>query len=151
MLQYFKNKKGRQEYLRTMLGAFASENKDLLIIVGDPESDFMFVGYKDKMVLGKIKSLDGKEMHIIKDVLKRSAVKSQFDLALELFLSGMSDLLKLGMKEANQFYSFISNVLFHFQEKSPEWLVKQGRRKEVLENEVREDCAEISKQSEKVI
>lgn len=137
MLQFLKNKKGRQEYLRSMLGAFASENKDLLIIVADPESDYMFVGYKNKMVLGKIKSLDGSEMHIVKDVLKRSSVKSQFDLALELFLSGFSDLLKVSLKQGNQFYSFVSNVLFHFQDKSPEWLIQQGRRKEILENEVK--------------
>lgn len=139
MLQYFKNKKGRQEYLRTMLGAFASENKDLLIIVADPETDYMFVGYKNKMVLGQVKSLDGTQMNVVKDVIKRSAVKSQFDLALEMFLSGTSDLLKLSMKHGNQFYSFISNVLFHFQEKSPEWLVQQGRRKEVLENSVKQE------------
>lgn len=143
MLQFLKNKKNRQEYLRTMLGAFASENKDLLIIVGDPLTDYMFVAYKDKMVLGKIKSLDGSEQHVVRDVVKRSAVKSQFDLALELFLSGTSDLLKLGVQQGNQFFSFISNVLFHFQDKSPEWLVQQGRRQEILKNDVKAEEVKV--------
>lgn len=137
MLTFLQNKKNRQDYLRNMLGAFASENKNLLIIVADPLTDYMFVAYKDKMVLGQVKSLEGSEQHVVKDVLKRSAVKSQFDYALEMFLSGLSDLLKLGMKEGNQFYSFISNVLFHFQHKSPEWLVQQGRKQAILQEEVK--------------
>lgn len=143
MLNFLKNKKNRTDYLRTMLGAFAHENKDLLIIVGDPLTDNMFVAYKDKMVLGKIKSLDGAEQSVVRDVLKRSSVKSQFDLALELFLSGFSDLLKVGLTQGNQFYSFISNVLFHFQDKSPEWLVKQGRRAEILNNEVKKEETKV--------
>ena len=85
----------------------------------------MFVAYKDKMVLGKIKSIDGSEQHVVRDVVKRSAVKSQFDLALELFLSGTSDLLKLGMKQGNQFLLYI---LYQEHLKTRILLIKGGKK-----------------------
>lgn len=134
MLKFLQNKKNRVDYLRGMLGAFAHENKDLVIIVADPESDYMFVSYKDKMVLGKVKSIDGEEMKVVESVVRQSVLKSRFDFAVDLFTAGLVDLLKLGVKEGNQFYRFISDVLFNFQGQAPKWLKKQQRSKEILEN-----------------
>ncbi len=136
IFSFFKNKHGRREYLRNMLGDFAHENKDLLIIVADPATDLIFVAYQDKLVLGQVKSLEGgKDMGIVKNVLKKSALKGNFDLAMDFFLAAIADRLKLSMKDGDQFYSFIANTLFHFQPKAKAWLEKQKRTNEILASE----------------
>ena len=133
MLNFLKNNQNRIDYLRNQLGAFASENKDLLIIVADPKTDYMFVGYKDKMVLGRLKSLDGKKLSVVHDVVRQSALKSRFDEAIDRFTGGMVDIIKVGLKEGNQFYSFVSDVLFAFQDKSKTWTEKRKRVEAILE------------------
>jgi hypothetical protein len=132
MFDFLRRKQGRVDYLRNQLGEFAHENRDVLIIVGDPKTDQMFVAYKDKMVLGSIKSLDGKSMHVIKDVLRQSAMKSSFDAAIDSFTGGLVDVLKVGLEGGNQFFSHISNVLFAFQTHSKEWTEKRKRVEAVL-------------------
>lgn len=134
MLDFLQKKQSREDYLRGQLGAFAHENKDVLIIVADPKTDFMFVAHKDKMVLGRMKSLEGSKMHIVHDVLRQSALKSKFDESIDRFTGGMVDILKLGLKEGNQFYSFVSDVLFHFQDRSKGWLERQKKKEEILAN-----------------
>lgn len=132
IFQYFKKKNGRREYLRNMLGDFAHENKDLLVIVADPETDMIFVSYQDKMVLGQVKSLEGAKLNVVKGVLRRSALKGNFDTALDLFLAAIVDKLNLPIPSATQFYDFIANCLFRFQPKSSAWLEAQKRKEEIL-------------------
>lgn len=132
MLDFLQKKQSRVDYLRGQLGAFAHENQEVLLIVADPKSDFVFIAHKNKMVLGRMKSLDGKKMHVVHDVLRQSTMKSKFDEAIDRFTGGLVDVFKLGLKEGNQFYSFISDVLFAFQGRSKEWTEKRSRRDQIL-------------------
>lgn len=134
MLKYLQNKKNREDYLRNMLGAFAEENKDLVIIVADPVTDYMFVAHKSKMVLGKLKSLDGKSMNVVHGVIRHSVLKSKFSERMDLFLAGMIDLLKLSVYHGNQFYDFIRNVLFRFQPNSGRWITEQKKVDQMVQN-----------------
>lgn len=133
MLNFLTKKQTREEYLRTVLGAFASENKECLIIVADPKTDYLFVAYKNKMVLGQIKSLDGEPMSVVHGVLRQSIMKSKFDAAIDRFTGGLVDVLKLGLREGNQFYSFISDVLFAFQDRSKAWSEARSKRDAILQ------------------
>lgn len=132
MLSFLEKRVNRVDYLRKQLGDFAHENHDLLVIVADPKTDQMFVAYKDRMVLGHVKSADGKKLRVVHDVVRQSAMKSQFDEAIDRLMGGMVDVLKLGLKEGNQFYSFISDVLYNFQDRSKEWTAKRERKQEIL-------------------
>lgn len=136
MPKFFRTRTSRVDYLRATLGEFAHENRDLLIIVGDPATDEMFVAYKDRMVLGKVKSLDGQDMNVVRSVVRQSAVKSKFDAAVDIFIAGMVDLLKLRLvnKSANEFFSFVTNVLFNMQDKAPAWLAQKEKVEAVLNN-----------------
>lgn len=134
MLDFLRKKQSKVDYLRGQLGAFAHENKDVLIIVADPETDHMFVSYKDKMILAKLKSLEGSDLHIVKGVLRQSAMKSKFDEGIERLIGGMVDVLKLSVPKGNQFYTFIADALFHFQDKAKVWLEKKAKSDEILHN-----------------
>lgn len=134
MLSFLKKKQSRIDYLRTQLGAFAHENRDVLIIVADPKTDEMFVGYKDKLVLGKLKTLEGADIDVVKAVLRQSVFKSKFDEGIDRFVGGMVDVLKLGLNEGNKFYGFISDVLYAFQDRSKEWSAKREKVEAILAN-----------------
>lgn len=118
--------------MRGVLGAFAHENRECLIIVADPKTDYLFVAYKDKMVLGKLKSIDGKEMSVVQGVLRHSIMKSKFDAAMGPFIGGLVDVLKLGLDKGNQFYAFIADVLFAFQPKAKAWAERRSKKVEIL-------------------
>lgn len=135
MLEFLTKKQSREDYLRGVLGAFAHENRECLIIVADPKTDFLFVAHKDKMVLGKIKSLDGKPMSVVDGVLRHSIMKSKFDAAMDPFLGGIVDVLKLGLVKGNQFYSFVADCLFAFQPNSKKWGEARSKREEILQND----------------
>lgn len=134
MPNFLKTRESRVDYLRAALGDFAHANRDLLIIVGDPKTDEMFVAYKDRMVLGRLKSLEGSGLGIVNGVVRQSAIKSKFDTAVDRFTGGLVDLLKLPLtnKAANEFYSFISSVLYNFQDKAKAWTEKREKVEAVL-------------------
>lgn len=88
---------------------FAQKNPDLLIIVCDPKTDMIFVGHKGEMVLGNIKSADGKQMKIVRNVLDHS----QFKTAINPFITGLLEALQLPLKAGNLFYQFIDGALFN--------------------------------------
>lgn len=144
MLDFLKKKQSREDYLRGQLGAFAHENRDVLIIVADPKTDFMFVAHKDRMVLGRLKSLDGAKLHVVHDVLRQSAMKSKFDAAIDHFTGGMVDIFQLGLKEGNQFYSFISDVLFAFQARAKEWAAAKEKRDQILANSPKVEAGQLT-------
>lgn len=129
---FLKKRINRVDYLREHLGDFAHQNRDLLIIVADPETDQLFCAYKDKMVLGKIKDLHARKLTVVRDVLRHSKLKSDFDHAMDLFLAGLADFLQLSLEKGNQFYDFIRNVIFHFQPKAGAWLEQQKKKEEIL-------------------
>lgn len=132
MPSFLKKRVNRVDYLRQHLGDFAHNNRELLIIVADPETDQMFVAYKDKMILGKIKSVEGNAMTVVRDVLRNSKLKTDFDRAVDFFVAGMVDLLHLSVDRGKEFYKFIADCLFHFQPKAGAWLRDQEKKKEIL-------------------
>lgn len=129
---FIKKRVSRVDYLREHLGEFAHQNRELLIIVADPETDQMFVAYRDKMVLGAIKNAQDAKLSVVRDVVRHSKLKRDFDIAIDLFLAGTSELLQLSVKHGNHFYKFIADVLFHFQPKANKWLEEKKKRDEIL-------------------
>lgn len=98
---------------RTKLGFalrdFAHANKDLLIIVCDPKSDNMMVAYKDKIVTGVIKSVQGKKQHVVKNVLYQGG----FEKHIDGFLGSLVEILKVNLKAGGHFFKFIDGALFN--------------------------------------
>lgn len=90
------------------LSRFAHENKDLLIIAGDPKTDALFIAYNDNMRLRKIKTADGKVNNIVKKVLAHSTFKNTIDF----FITGIMEALQLKLKDGNLFYQFIDSGLY---------------------------------------
>lgn len=88
---------------------FCHSHRNYLVIVLDPKDDTMFVSYKDKQISGKIKSADGVERRVVKKVLKFST----FESAIDRFIGGIMDVLKLPLKEGSDFYKFIDGALFN--------------------------------------
>ncbi len=89
--------------------AFASANKNLLMIVCDPDSDRIFVTYRDKYVNGKIKSATGKNTHVVKEVVKYS----RFPNAIDDFITALVETLHLPLKNGNQFFQFIDGAVYN--------------------------------------
>lgn len=98
-------------YKRKMLTVqqFAHKHKGFLVIVCDPRDDTIFVSYRDKQVTGKIKSVDGKNHHVVKRVLKHS----YFNTEIDRFLGGLMDALKSPISKASDFYQFIDGALYN--------------------------------------
>lgn len=101
----------RDERLMFTLPEFTNANKDLLIIVCDPANDRMFISYKNRSVNSKIKSPTGKNLHVIKDVLKYS----RFDKTVNQFLTAIMEALQLPTWKGsvNHFYQFIDAAVFN--------------------------------------
>lgn len=102
---------GNDNRLKKTIPEFLHANKDLLIFICDPKSDNIIVAHKDAIVTGRLKSADGKSIHVVKGVLSHSL----FEKNTDLFLSGIAELIKLPMldKAGNEFYKFIDGALFN--------------------------------------
>jgi len=101
-------KKGRER----QIGEFLIDNKRLLIIVADPQTDKLIMGYKGKIVVSKIKSEDGKQGHIVRKMLKSSQFKNNIDQ----FLQGLSDAMQLKIMknmENNRFFHWVDGALYN--------------------------------------
>lgn len=98
-------------YNRKMLTVqqFAHKHRSYLVIVCDPKDDTIFVSYKDKHISAKIKSVDGKNHHVVKRVLKHSYFKTEIDR----FLGGLIDALKCSLPDGINFYQFIDGALYN--------------------------------------
>jgi hypothetical protein len=98
-------------FKRKMLNVqqFAHAHRDFLVIVCDPRDDTMFMSYRDKQVTGKIRSNDGINHRVVKNVLKHST----FDREIDRLLGGIIDVLRCPLNIGNHFYSFIDGALFN--------------------------------------
>lgn len=112
-------------YTRKLLSIqeFAHHHKNYLVIVCDPKDDTMFMSFRDKNVCGKIKSQDGIDHRVVKNVLKHST----FEREVDRILGGIVDALTVKADRcreckqvihtpsqwANSFYSFIDGALFN--------------------------------------
>lgn len=95
--------------MRETVPGFAALHKDLLVIVCDPKSDNIFVGYNNFVVSAKMKSADGKKTHVVREVLKHS----QFDKSIDSFLVGIMEVMRLPLKAGSVFYNFLDGALFN--------------------------------------
>lgn len=64
---------------KSTVSDFAHKHRHLVVIVLDPEEDTMFMAYRDQQVLNKIKSADGENYHVVKNVMKASRFKGAID------------------------------------------------------------------------
>lgn len=106
-IEPFRGKKREKE-----IGEFLIDNKRLLIIVADPQTDKLIMGYKGKIVISKINNVDGKKGHIVRKMLKHS----QFKRNIDQFLQGLSDAMKLKILdnlENNQFFHWIDGSVYN--------------------------------------
>lgn len=88
---------------------FAHTNNDLLIIALDPKTDLLFASYKNKTVSSKIKGVNGKNLHVVREVLKHSRFKDTSDS----FLASVMEALHLDIKSGNQFYHWLDGAVFN--------------------------------------
>lgn len=109
VLQLFKIFFSRQERLSYTLQEFVHQNKNLLIIVADPKTDKILVAYKDKHTYGQIKSVEGKKMTVVRDVLNHSKYKGSIDS----FLTTIIETMNLPVKYGKDFLQYVDASLYN--------------------------------------
>lgn len=75
-------KEWRAQRRSRTVSEFAHKHKDFLVIVLDPVEDTLFMAHRDQQVFTKIKTADGKNHHIVKNVIKASQFKGNIDYLL---------------------------------------------------------------------
>lgn len=102
---------------------FAHRHKNYLVIVCDPKDDTIFVAYKDKEIAGRIKSADGVEYNVVKNVLKHST----FERTIDQFLGGIIETMKIPItkQQVSDFLKFIDGAIFRIT-KSLKFTSKDG-------------------------
>lgn len=99
----------RDEQLSREIPEFMHKHKDLLLIVCDPKTDTIFASYKDSMISGKIKSPTGKNLEVVRNVLRAS----RFEDTQDLFFTSLIEVLQLPVRKGNQFLMFLDAALFN--------------------------------------
>jgi hypothetical protein len=99
----------REKKLSKAIPEFMHDNKDLLIIIGDPKTDTLYASYKDITVAGKIKTADGKKIRVIKEVLSASTFHERTDQ----FITGLMEVMQLPIKAGNQFFQFVDGAIYN--------------------------------------
>lgn len=108
---FFAYRTWRAKKRRLSVSEFAHKHRHLLVIVLDPETDELFMSYRDRQVLNKIKTVDGKNHHIVKRVIKAS----QFRHYVDQLITALVEALKtpLNIPEVNLFFKWIDGALFN--------------------------------------
>lgn len=101
----------RAKKRRLAVSEFAHKHKHLLIIVLDPVTDELYMSYRDHQVLNKIKTVDGKNHHIVKRVLKASQFRSRIDQLIVALVEALKT--PLNIPEVNHFIKWIDGALFN--------------------------------------
>lgn len=101
-------------YKRKMLNIqqFCHNHHNFLVIVCDPRDNVMFVSYRGKQVGGKIKSEDGKDHKVVKNVLKHSTFEREIDRLIGAIMVSM----KLPLEWGRPFFEFIDGAIFKISE-----------------------------------
>jgi hypothetical protein len=89
---------------------FAHANKNLLVIVADPQDDTIFVSFKDKQVAGKIKSADGIDYQVVKRLMRGSSFESN----IERFIGALIDIIRtpLTTQQVSDFYKMVGDSIY---------------------------------------
>ncbi len=88
---YIESRKLKQ---RLSVSDFAHKHRNLVVIVLDPETDELYMAYRDVQVLNVIKSADGRKQNIVKGLMKAGQFKSKIDA----FLIEIIEWLKIPIK-----------------------------------------------------
>lgn len=101
------------------VGEFAHQHKDLIIIVADPKDDTIFVAYNDRFAAGRIKTEQGTDARIIRDLMRSSRL---FDSQIDRFLMGLMDVLKVNRfsRGVNNFLQYIDGALYNISQRHRE-------------------------------
>lgn len=91
LVWYLAYKTSKKLKEKSTVSDFAHKHRHLVVIVLDPEEDTMFMAYRDQQVLNKIKSADGENYHVVKNVMKASRFKGIIDQ----FLVSIVELMKV--------------------------------------------------------
>jgi len=102
---YFKAIKSKQD---TRIGNFIHANRKYLVIICDPQTDKLIMAYKDKVVINRICSADGKNTKVVKHALRHSTFKRFIDE----FLNKLSESLELRIRDGNQFFQWVDAGLY---------------------------------------
>jgi hypothetical protein len=108
----------RVEHFLEQAQEFAHKNKNVLVIIGDPETDHLFAAYNDSMINGRIKSLSGKKQPVVKQVLAFSKFSSSLDkftffkFKADILIAEIAELLWLPIGKSKQFFMFLSDALW---------------------------------------
>lgn len=104
---------------KVAVGEFAHQNPDLIVIVADPKDDTIFVAYNDRFVSGRIRTEQGTDARIIKDLMRTSRL---FDSQIDRFLMGLMDVLKVSQMSVgvNNFLQFIDGALYNISQRHRE-------------------------------
>lgn len=97
-------------YTRKMLNIqqFCHNHRNYLVIVCDPKDDTLFISFRDKQVSGRVKSADGKNHKVVKNMLKHST----FDREIDRFFGGIIDAMQLPLQWGDHFFKFLDGALF---------------------------------------
>jgi hypothetical protein len=82
---------------------FANSHPELLIIVGNPKSDKLFMSYGGRQVYNQIKSAEGKDLRVVQSILRRST----FGSTIDHFITALVDIFQVSLAKGNQFYQWI--------------------------------------------
>jgi hypothetical protein len=103
--------KQRQDRLQTTLGDFAHENHDLLVIIADPHTDFIFAGFNDQMIFARIKNNRGKNVKVVRDLIRHS----KFNTRMDQFIGSLAELLHVSLRHGNEFYKFLDGAVYNLR------------------------------------
>jgi hypothetical protein len=107
MLNFFKDRREKKDIaIKEFLHQHLS---DKLVIILDPKDDSLYMKYGKNYVLTHIKSADGKDYRVVKNVLRHSRFKSHIDR----LIGGMAEAMQLPIKHGNQFYHWLDGSLFN--------------------------------------
>ena len=120
--QLYSNRKKRLAYT---VPEFMGANKELLIIIADPKTDEIVVGFNGKLAKVSLSLEGGKKDAIIKKMLKTSKFNENFgaftvSVAQALFEKTVS-------KNARIFFSVLDGMLFNINQEIRN--IKNGRNK----------------------
>lgn len=91
--------------------AFANEHKNIVLIALDPKTDEVLVGYKNKLVRTRIKSVTGKRGNVIKALM----YESQFKDSMDGVIVALIDILKVQLRlpSFNQVANILDGALYN--------------------------------------
>lgn len=116
---FFWNRARRTHEQKVAVGEFAHQNPDLIVIIADPKDDTVFVAYDDRFVSGRMKTEQGTDARILKDLMRSSRL---FDSQIDRFLMGLMDVLKVRRMTygVNNLLQFIDGALYNISQRHRE-------------------------------